>query len=77
MPAHVRCPICQKECTWRGNPHRPFCSERCRLIDLSNWLGERYRIPGAPAGDQSESDSDQQASAPRAPGKHDSPKRTD
>jgi len=28
----------------RGNPYRPFCSERCRLIDLDNWLSERYRI---------------------------------
>jgi endogenous inhibitor of DNA gyrase (YacG/DUF329 family) len=25
---------------------RPFCSERCKLVDLGNWLGERYRIPG-------------------------------
>jgi endogenous inhibitor of DNA gyrase (YacG/DUF329 family) len=32
---------------WQGNPFRPFCSERCRLIDLDNWLSERYRIAGA------------------------------
>lgn len=25
---------------------RPFCSERCRLLDLGNWIGERYRVPG-------------------------------
>jgi endogenous inhibitor of DNA gyrase (YacG/DUF329 family) len=31
---------------WRGNPHRPFCSLSCRLIDLGVWLDERYRIPG-------------------------------
>lgn len=30
--------------TWDGNPFRPFCSERCKLIDLDNWLAERYRI---------------------------------
>jgi endogenous inhibitor of DNA gyrase (YacG/DUF329 family) len=31
---------------WEGNPHRPFCSERCRLIDLGAWTEGRYRIPG-------------------------------
>ena len=30
--------------TWEGNPFRPFCSERCKLIDLDNWLAGRYRI---------------------------------
>jgi hypothetical protein len=30
---------------WRDNPHRPFCSERCRLVDLGTWAQERYRIP--------------------------------
>ena len=42
------CPICQKSTTWEGNPFRPFCSERCKLIDLDHWLTERYRVP-APA----------------------------
>ena len=45
----VRCPICQQ--TMHGQstkewPHFPFCSQRCRLIDLGRWLGEGYRIPG-------------------------------
>ena len=39
-----RCPICKKEVVFEGNPFRPFCSERCKLIDLDNWLSERYRI---------------------------------
>ena len=39
-----RCPICKKEVVSEGNPFRPFCSERCKLIDLDNWLSERYRI---------------------------------
>jgi len=43
----MRCPICKKPTTWEGNPFRPFCSERCKLIDLDNWLSERYRIPAA------------------------------
>jgi endogenous inhibitor of DNA gyrase (YacG/DUF329 family) len=46
MPRVVRCPICRAEISWEGNPHRPFCSERCRLIDLGAWTEGRYRIPG-------------------------------
>jgi endogenous inhibitor of DNA gyrase (YacG/DUF329 family) len=34
-----------------ANPAWPFCSARCRLLDLGRWLGEDYRIPGARAGD--------------------------
>ncbi len=40
-----KCPLCGKETAWEGNPYRPFCSERCRLIDLGAWSGEEYRIP--------------------------------
>jgi len=39
------CPICKKKTTWEENPHRPFCSERCRLMDLGKWASEDYRIP--------------------------------
>jgi endogenous inhibitor of DNA gyrase (YacG/DUF329 family) len=46
MPRMVRCPTCRTEVQWEGNPHRPFCSERCRLIDLGAWAEGRYRIPG-------------------------------
>jgi endogenous inhibitor of DNA gyrase (YacG/DUF329 family) len=42
----VRCPVCKKEKTWKDNPFRPFCSERCRLIDLGKWASEEYRISG-------------------------------
>jgi hypothetical protein len=41
----MRCPICKQTIAWEGNPFRPFCSERCKLIDLDNWLEERYRVP--------------------------------
>ena len=34
-----------------ANRSYPFCSDRCRLIDLGKWLGEEYRIPGGRAGD--------------------------
>ena len=40
----MRCPVCKKNVEREGNPFRPFCSERCKLIDLDNWLEERYRI---------------------------------
>jgi len=46
MPRTVRCPICRTEVSWEENPHRPFCSERCRLIDLGAWSEGRYRLPG-------------------------------
>jgi len=41
-----RCPACRREFVWQGNPHRPFCSLACRLIDLGTWLDEGYRIEG-------------------------------
>ncbi len=39
----MKCPICKKEVA-RDNPEMPFCSERCRLIDLGNWASEKYTI---------------------------------
>ena len=41
----VTCPTCRARAAWQANPHRPFCSLRCRLIDLGQWLDERYRVP--------------------------------
>ena len=45
MPLVVKCPTCRKETPWDDNPHRPFCSDRCKTIDLGGWVEERYRIP--------------------------------
>jgi len=43
----VRCPQCGGEAVWSpGNPWRPFCSERCKQIDLGAWAAESYRIAG-------------------------------
>ena len=42
----TKCPICKKETTGDDNPFRPFCSERCRLIDLGKWASGDYRIAG-------------------------------
>ena len=42
----VKCPTCQKQQVWDSqNPFRPFCSERCKLIDLGAWANEEYQIP--------------------------------
>lgn len=40
----MKCPICQKKVK-PGGGWVPFCSDRCRLIDLGNWASEKYRIP--------------------------------
>jgi len=43
----VSCPTCQKETRYHtDNTNGPFCSERCRLIDLGEWADEGHRIPG-------------------------------
>ena len=42
----VNCPQCGKAVEWDpANRWRPFCSERCRLIDLGKWAAEDYRVP--------------------------------
>ena len=48
MPKPLSCPKCRRPAAWEGNPYRPFCSERCRLVDLGNWAAERYRVRGEP-----------------------------
>ncbi|MHB1542441.1 MAG: DNA gyrase inhibitor YacG [Steroidobacteraceae bacterium] len=45
----VPCPTCQRLIEWANAPYRPFCSERCRLIDLGAWLTGGHAIPGEPA----------------------------
>ena len=60
QPAPVLCPMCESPLTGEAqpspltpesHPYRPFCSRRCKLLDLSRWLSEEYRVPGDPAGD--------------------------
>ena len=40
----IQCPLCKTLITWEENPSRPFCSERCKLIDLGEWASEKYRV---------------------------------
>jgi uncharacterized protein len=43
----VRCPTCERSVEWNEkSPWRPFCSERCKLIDLGAWAAEKHAIPG-------------------------------
>jgi uncharacterized protein len=45
-PLTVNCPTCNKKVVWNEqSPERPFCSERCKLIDLGAWASESYTIP--------------------------------
>jgi hypothetical protein len=46
MSFEPRCPTCRGAVAWDGNPHRPFCSHRCKIIDLGAWATESYRVPG-------------------------------
>jgi endogenous inhibitor of DNA gyrase (YacG/DUF329 family) len=44
----VKCPVCGRPVEWTsGYPYRPFCSERCKLIDLGAWAAEENRISEA------------------------------
>jgi endogenous inhibitor of DNA gyrase (YacG/DUF329 family) len=42
--ATVTCPTCRKKGKWFAGAHGPFCSRRCKLIDLGKWLGEEHVI---------------------------------
>jgi len=54
-PIRAKCPNCRKSFEWKDSPWRPFCSERCRLIDLGEWMNEGHRIEGPRAeGDRAE-----------------------
>jgi len=49
MNKFVKCPTCQKQVEWSETSiFRPFCSDRCRLIDLGEWASEKHAIPAEP-----------------------------
>lgn len=41
----VKCPTCGTKAEYQGNEHRPFCSERCKLLDFGAWVNEEYALP--------------------------------
>lgn len=55
MASIVKCPTCRRDVEWTPKSQfRPFCSDRCRLIDLGAWFSEKHAIPdeGAAADDE-------------------------
>ncbi|WP_417345046.1 DNA gyrase inhibitor YacG [Ferrimonas sp.] len=49
MTLEVQCPTCKKTVSWDSeHPFKPFCSERCKLIDLGDWADEKHAIPAEP-----------------------------
>lgn len=66
VPRTVRCPTCGAAVAWVAESrYRPFCSERCKLIDLGAWAEERYRVPGSRPDAAGE---DEDGAPPAAPG---------
>jgi endogenous inhibitor of DNA gyrase (YacG/DUF329 family) len=62
MIREVKCPTCGKLVAWSPeSPWRPFCSERCKLIDLGAWADESHRIPSDAAEDFNDQDPPQQS----------------
>ena len=58
-PTRLPCPTCKRSILWSEEfPWRPFCSERCKLVDLGAWLSGAHAIPGEPV------DSAPEAAAP-------------
>ena len=54
----ITCPNCGKHNTWHlENAFRPFCSDRCKLIDLGEWASETRKIPGDPVDPHDSNDS--------------------
>jgi len=55
MATVVKCPVCGKPVAWaEASRWRPFCSERCKMIDLGDWAANRHVIAGAPANSSEE-----------------------
>lgn len=53
----VNCPRCQTPVTWSADaPFRPFCSERCKLMDLGAWATEKYRVAAPGHADASQNE---------------------
>ena len=51
-----RCPVCDASVDLVQTPTVPFCSDRCRLVDLGRWLDESYGVPAAAPVDDEEAE---------------------
>jgi endogenous inhibitor of DNA gyrase (YacG/DUF329 family) len=62
----VACPQCGTGIEWNpANRYRPFCSERCKMIDLGAWATERYRVPVTETDDPEVPDENPEDDRPR------------
>lgn len=68
----IKCPTCQRWTVYsEENPTRPFCSERCQILDLGAWASEKLAIAGEPVkpanevNENPESDDDESTAPPR------------
>jgi endogenous inhibitor of DNA gyrase (YacG/DUF329 family) len=61
----MKCPICKKEVKF-NDPFMPFCSDRCKEIDLGNWASEKYVIPGGDLRDELPPDESPSIHSPRS-----------
>ncbi len=58
MTTVVSCPVCGKKVEWtEKSPYRPFCSLRCKQVDLGAWADEKYRVPVADQDEHKEDNS--------------------
>jgi endogenous inhibitor of DNA gyrase (YacG/DUF329 family) len=65
-PRAVACPNCGNAVPWTPQSRwRPFCSERCKMIDVGGWASESYRVPTADAPDSDEPESGAGGAKPR------------
>lgn len=66
MARRVSCPTCGKSVEWtEANAHRPFCSERCKTVDLGAWAAERYKVPVVESKDEPDSGPEESSGTPR------------
>ena len=60
MVTVVKCPTCKRPVEWsEESVYRPFCSDRCRIIDLGNWASEKYRVPAEKTSEHEREDEDE------------------
>jgi uncharacterized protein len=64
MAATTRCPICRKEVSF-NDPNMPFCSDRCRILDLGNWASEKYVISTPVIPDEIDLENPEEFTGPR------------
>lgn len=66
----IKCPHCGQQTEYdENNSYRPFCSERCQLIDLGKWADEAYRVPGDPVVVPTDSEPNEESRPPHEHGK--------